>query len=92
MNDQVIISIKLCNRTYRVKAAPENEATVRSTVQEISEKITELKKSFPGRDEQDYMAMVLIDHITSSKDQKTNSTVESDEILKQLAAINTLLD
>ncbi len=92
MNDQVLISIKLCNRTYRVKAAPENEATVRSTVQAINEKISDLKKNFPGRDDHDYMAMTLIDHITSSKDVKTSIGVESDEFVKQLEAINNLLD
>ena len=62
MSEQVSISIKLCNRTYRIKVAAENEAKVRQIMQQIGDKIADLKKNFPGRDDHDYMAMTLIDH------------------------------
>ncbi len=92
MSEQVSISIKLCNRTYRIKVAAENEAKVRQIMQQIGDKIADLKKNFPGRDYHDYMAMTLIDHITSAKEGDTPVSVDSTEIMQQLDAINQLLD
>ena len=99
MNEAVSISIKLANRAYKIKVAPEQEAHVRRAMQLISETSLKLKKSFPGRDEQDYMAMTLIDFITTQTDNKTSSaaTVSSnetkdDELLSKLKHISQLLD
>ncbi len=92
MSEQVSISIKLCNRVYRIKVAAENEAKVRTIMTGINDKMIELKKNFPGRDDHDYMAMTLIDHITSIKEESNVVSVDTDEILKQLGAINNLLD
>ena len=92
MSEQVSISIKLCNRVYRIKVAAENEAKVRTIMTGINDKMIELKKNFPGRDDHDYMAMTLIDHITSTKEESNVVSADTDEILKQLGAINNLLD
>ena len=92
MNDQVSISIKLCNRVYKIKVAAENEVTVRTTAQAINDKLAEIKKNFPGRDDEDYLAMTLIDHMTSIKGKKENSFIETNEILSELENINNLLD
>ena len=92
MDNQVSISIKLCNRTYRIKVAATNEAVVRKTAQEINDKLASLKKDFPGRDEQDYLAMSLIDHITSAQAQPINNASSDSEILTKLQAIQNLLD
>jgi cell division protein ZapA (FtsZ GTPase activity inhibitor) len=92
MNDHVSISIKLCNRAYKIKVAAENEATVRSTAQAINDKLADIKKNFPGRDDEDYLAMTLIDYMTSVKDETQNKLIEVDEIIHELEAINNLLD
>lgn len=92
MSQQIPITIKLCNRTYRVKADAENEATIRKTVQEITEKINDFKSQFPGRDDHDYMAMILLDYITSAKNPTPVSNVKTDELLHKLQAISNLLD
>lgn len=92
MSQQVPISIKLCNRTYRVKVASENEATVRSIAQAINDKLNEIKKGFPGRDDHDYLAMTLIDYITSAQEKKPTNNFQFDEITIQLTTINNLLD
>ncbi len=92
MNEQVSISIKLLNRVYKVKVAVDNEATVRTTAHLINEKLAGFKKNFPGRDEQDYLAMGLIDHMTSLQANPAQSSPQTDELEKHLAAINHLLD
>ncbi|MBK7764333.1 MAG: cell division protein ZapA [Bacteroidetes bacterium] len=92
MSEQVPLTIKLCNRTYRIKAAAENEATIRKTVQTITEKINDFKTQFPGRDDHDYMAMILLDYITSAKNPLPVSNVKTDELMTKLNDISNLLD
>lgn len=92
MSEQVPIMIKLCNRSYKIRVAPEHEETVRRITKEIGEKITEFKSNFPGRDEQDYMAMTLIDHLTSAQAPAPTAAVDDTKIMKQLEALNQLLD
>lgn len=92
MNEGVLISVKLCGRTYRIKVASENEATVRSTVQVITDKVNDLKKNFPGRDDHDYMAMTLLDFVTASKDNTTKTDTSSEKVIEQLNALIKLID
>lgn len=91
MTDAISIQLKLGPRTYKVKVALENESTVRQRVHELNEKINELKRTFPGRDEHDYLAMTLIDYITSNSESAAQ-TITEDTILHQLQSINQLLD
>lgn len=92
MSEAVSIMIKLCNRNYKIRVAPEHEETVRRITKEIGEKISDFKTNFPGRDEQDYMAMTLIDHLTTAQAPASSVTVEETKILKQLETLNQLLD
>ena len=92
MSELVSITIKLLNRAYRIKAAAVDEGIVRNTAQAINDKLAELKKAFPGRDEQDYLAMTLIDFITSSKEEPAVDKKEKEQWLQQLTTIHTLLD
>lgn len=99
MSEPVSISIKLANRSYKIKVPAEHEEHVRRSMQLISETSTKLKKSFPGRDEQDYMAMTLIDFITTQTDKTTSSTtpISNNEttdavLISKLKHISQLLD
>lgn len=92
MQDSISILLKLCNRSYKVKVAPENEATVRKTMQELTDKLNDIKKNFPGRDDHDYMAMTLIDFITSAKTPISHDASISNEFSQKLQQLNQLLD
>jgi cell division protein ZapA len=92
MDQLVSITVKLCNRVYKIKVAAENESTVRKTAQAINDTIANMKKNFPGRDEQDYMAMALIDYMTSVKQEPVKSASNDDDIAHQLKTIQQLLD
>ncbi len=89
--NEVSITIRICNRNYRIKVAVENEQIVRDSIHQISQNIENFHKQFPGRDDQDYMAMVLIDFITSKQNQAANFS-SNELILKKLKKINALLD
>lgn len=92
MQDGVIVSVKLCSRTYRLKVDPKNEATVRKVVHEITEKMNTIKTNFPGRDEQDYLAMTLMDYITSMQEPKKNHASLNEDIDAKLQGLLKLLD
>lgn len=91
MSQDVSINIRLCNRNYKLKVAAANEGIVRDSVKAISENIEKFHQNFPGRDDQDYMAMTLIDFITS-KQNLDKSINDDSELMQKLEQINTLLD
>ncbi len=89
---EVSITIRICNRNYRIKVETANEQFVRESVQQITQNIENFHKQFPGRDDQDYMAMTLIYFITSQKNQISSSTLNDKTIIEKLKKINSLLD
>lgn len=93
MAQEVSINIKICNRHYKLKVAAENEQIVRESINTITDNIDKFHKNFPGRDDQDYMAMTLLDFITSNQNKSSKaSEKEESTIIKKLEQINTLLD
>lgn len=93
MSQEISINIKLANRNYRIKIAKENEEQVRNAILKIADKVNQFHKNFPGRDEQDYLAMTLIDFITTSQsDNQKPSSFDESELTKKLNQINSLFD
>ena len=60
----ITLHIQLGRRQYKIKLAPENETHVREALAKIQASDQQLRAQFPDRDEQDYLAMTLIDIIT----------------------------
>lgn len=90
MEEQVVINARVANRNYKIKVNSSNEGFVREQLSLIAEKLHSFKLNFSGRDEQDYMAMVLLEYVTtaSSKESVPNDTWFEQELLK----ISNLLD
>ena len=86
--EPITVNIPLGKREYKIKIAAEHEARVRELIKQIQETNKSLRQQFPGRDEQDYLAMTLIDFVS-----KAETPVESNnaEIIKQLNTIDQLL-
>lgn len=94
MSTAVPISLRLGNRQYKIKVPAEQEEAVRLSLQQIQDTSNRLRKEFPGRDEQDYLAMTLIDFITSKQVQPTTSNADQshDDLMRKLTQLSTLLD
>lgn len=90
MEEQVVINARIANRSYKIKVKPDHEGYVRSQLNQIADKLQQFKTNFPGMDEQDYMAMVLLEHITMSSTTTSDSNHTSIE--QSLQHISTLLD
>lgn len=86
--ETISVNIPLGNRQYKIKIAPEHETRVRAAIEHIQQTNKSLRQQFPGRDEQDYLAMTLIDFVT-----KADVPVETNnaELLNQLNHIDQLL-
>ena len=91
MDDLILISALIGDRTYRIKIEPRDEEMVRRTLKTINEKIVEFKTEFAGKDMQDYIAMVLIWYATEQH-AGTAAGIEKLNLTEQLSSIEKLLD
>jgi cell division protein ZapA len=87
-NDNLIpINIVIADRTYRIKASPEDEETIRKTLKIINDKIIEFKTQFAGKDMQDYISMVVIWYATQAAAINSNSSQDVENALKSLESL-----
>lgn len=71
------VNITIADRSYRVKIAAEDEETVRKTAALINQKMMEFKNAYAGKDQQDYISMVLLWFTTEQ--QKTGQNLHDIE-------------
>lgn len=90
MEDKVSINAKVGNRSYKIKVDPQHEKYVRSVLQSIQTRMNQFKIQFPGMDEQDYLSMTLLDHITSTANNP--NSFQDQEMKNRLEKISKLLD
>lgn len=62
--DLIPVTLWIAERGYRIRVKPEDEEIIRLAVKLADEKITELRRSFAGRDDQDFIAMCLLMYAT----------------------------
>lgn len=91
MDDLILISALIGDRTYRIKIEPQDEEMVRRTLKTINEKILEFKTEFAGKDMQDYIAMVMI-WLATEMQSAPSSYVVQEEVKERLEAIEKMLD
>ncbi len=91
MDDLILISALIGDRTYRIKIEPRDEEMVRRTLKTINEKILEFKTEFAGKDMQDYIAMVII-WLATEMQSAPSGYLQSDELKGQLDQIEKALD
>ena len=90
MQALIPVNIVIGDRTYRIKASPDDEEAIRRTLKTINDKIVEFKTQFAGKDMQDYIAMVMIWYATQSNTE-TNPALEK-EMAEALGKIEQQLD
>lgn len=93
MAELIPIAAQIGDRTYRIKVEPKDEALVRKTLQQINDKIMELKSLYVGKDMQDYVSMTMIWYATQQP--ATTSPVSNQEdpsIRKGLEILEGLIE
>lgn len=93
MNKEKLIpvSVLLSGRTYRIRVEAELEEQLRKTVKLINDKVTEFKNAFPGKDMQDYTAMVMLWYATQPI-AKATEILEIQKTESDLEKMQELLD
>lgn len=84
-------NIMIADRHFRIKVEPADEETVRHSIKIINDKVMEFKKTFPGKDMQDYVSMVLIWFATEFKAEAASS-MDSGSIMEKLDQLEAILD
>jgi cell division protein ZapA len=90
-NNLIPVNIAIADRTYRLKVNASDEEVLRKTVKIINEKIIEYKTSFPGKDIQDYISMVLI-WLATEQTKSTEYLVERQDAIEKATILENQLD
>ncbi|PSK91994.1 cell division protein ZapA [Taibaiella chishuiensis] len=64
MEDLIPVTLWIAGRGYRIRIRKEDEAAVRLAVKIADERVNELRNSFAGKDDQDFIAMCLLMYAT----------------------------
>ena len=85
------VNITIADRSYRIKLAAKDEEAVRKTAALINQKMVEFKNAYAGKDQQDYISMVLLWFTTEQ--QKTGSNLyEIETAQKQIDTLTNWVD
>jgi cell division protein ZapA len=86
----VPVNVILAGRSYRIRIAPSDEAFVRRAVKKANDQIAELRSTYAGKDDQDFIAMCLLMYAT---DKRANSaeSFQEEELLELSAKIDAAL-
>lgn len=64
MEDLIPVTLWLAGRSYRIKIKPQDEEAIRLAVKIADEKVNELRNSYVGKDDHDFLAMCLLMYAT----------------------------
>jgi len=88
----ISINLWLAGRSYRIRVKPEDEAVVRKAVKLADERVTAMKFEYSGKDDQDYLAMVLLTYAADAATDANNNPLTQSAILEMADRIQQTLD
>lgn len=80
-DDLTPVNLWLAGRSYRILVKKEEADQVRHSVKLADEKISELKRTYSGKDDQDFLAMCLLMY---AADSNGNDSISIADNLKQI--------
>lgn len=88
---QVIVNLKIHNRSYKIKVSDKEESFVRETADAINRQIDEFQKKYRGRDIQDYLALTMIARMTESTKVTTADNVDENVLIDEIDKLTKLM-
>ena len=89
--DLVLLNVWLAGRSYRIKVKPEEEAAVRRAVKLADERVMEMRTQYAGKDDQDFLAMVLLTYAADGAVDAASNPLLKTEIGKMIRNIDAVL-
>jgi Cell division protein ZapA. len=92
MSEDIVISVEIADRVYKVRVKKEEEQIFRIAVGKVKENISEYARNFAHKDSQDLLAMVLLQYVTSYVNMEQASNFKDTELENKLKEIDSILD
>lgn len=84
MEEYIPVTLWIAGRGYRIRIKRQDEAAVRLAVKIADERITELRTSFAGKDDQDFIAMCLLMYATDQVTEGNELNPVQQALVKQM--------
>ena len=95
MSENLKIKLTIANRVYPLSVSPDQESSLRSSANNINNKIRQLEKNYAVRDKQDVLAMCSLQYAAQlelSKNKSTGEkTIEEDKVQELIDIIDVHL-
>jgi cell division protein ZapA len=90
-SELIPINVIVAGRSYRLRVTREDEGFVRKAVKRANDQIAELRRTYAGKDDQDFVTMCLLMYATDKSGNSANAVVE-EEIDGLIEQIDKALD
>jgi cell division protein ZapA len=88
---ELSITVKIAERSYRLKINQEEEAIVRQAAAMINDKISEYSDQYAYNDKQDLLAMGALYFATRSLRSENDSREYTEGLLKRISVMDDIL-
>lgn len=94
MADEELIPINvwLAGRSYRLRVTPEEEEAVRKSIKQADAKIAELRSTYAGKDDQDFVAMCLLSYAADGAVTTFNHPLLQQELTEMANKIDKAIE
>jgi cell division protein ZapA (FtsZ GTPase activity inhibitor) len=89
--DLIPINVWLAGRSYRIRIKADEEEAVRKAVKLADEKIRDMRTHYAGKDDQDFLAMVLLMYAADSAIDAAHNPVAQKELSEMVKRIDDAL-
>lgn len=90
--ERVHREVVIANRTYPLKIFKQDEEKVLSIVKSVNHRIEQLKSVYDAKDNQDYLAMCILQIYAQQNSSYTSPSATNIELNDELDKIESLLD
>ena len=91
MTEDILISVDIASRIYKVRVKREEEAIFRNAVDAVNSNLKEYAKMYAYKDKQDLLAMVLLQYVTSYMKVKEDNLLGNSQLISKLQEIDSIL-
>ncbi len=88
--EKVALNVTIVGRKYQYRVEPELEDLVRSAVRDVTEKLAMLKSKYKFSDNQDALAIVLLQYVTQMSRYKREDV--SGTIIREMQNLDAQID
>lgn len=89
--DLIPMNVIIAGRVYPLKVQTGEESAVREAVEMVNNRLKEFRKSYEGKDMQDYMAMLLTNFAVEWVKNRDNHTSELAALEHKLGELEAVL-